>query len=149
MRSKASATVEPAAPLAALVRDVHLALRAAFDEALRPRGSTLRQVGVLAALKQSPGQSNAELARRFQMTPQSMIELLASLESAGLMVREPHPAGGRTLQARLTPAGSAHLRSCRAAMSETEATLLAGLTAADQGQLRQLLERWLSALDRG
>ena len=145
-RAKPPAAAEPAAPVAHLLREIHFALRAAFDEALRPRGRTLRQVGVLAALKQSPGLSNAELARRFQMTPQSMIELLVALESAGLVTRERHPDGGRVLQAQLTPAGASQLRACRSVMGETEALLLAGLSRDDQRQLRELLERWVASL---
>jgi DNA-binding MarR family transcriptional regulator len=134
--------------LGQLLRDTHQALRAAFDEALRPYGLTLRQMGVLAALRRSPGLSNAELARRFYMTPQSMVELLRGLEAAGLVARRPHPAGGRVLQANLTPAGAAALHACRSVMADTEARLLGDLDPHERRQLRDLLERWLASLRR-
>jgi DNA-binding MarR family transcriptional regulator len=129
-----------------LIRDVHWALRAALDEALAPHGLTLRQVGVLMALKRSPGLSNAELARGAFMTPQSMVELLSSMEGAGLVVRRPHPGGGRVLQAELTPAGTAALAACRSTMRETEDRLLADLSVGEQRELRALLARWLQSL---
>jgi DNA-binding MarR family transcriptional regulator len=137
---------EPQPPLGQLIRDVHLALRAAFDEALRPHGVTLRQLGVLAALMRSPGLSNADLARRFHMTPQSMVDLLRGLETTGLVVRRPHPAGGRVLQTELTSAGTAKLLACQAVMHDAEARLLAGVGQRDRLQLRNLLERVLATL---
>src|SRR5436305_7808749 len=118
---------EEPVPLGQLLRDALQAQRAAFDQVLQPHGLTLRQVGVLAALKRSPGLSNAELARRFFMTPQSMVELLRGLEAAGLVTRRPHPAGGRVLQAELTPAGTAALQAGRSVMDDTEARLLGDL----------------------
>ena len=132
--------------LAQLLRDVHLALRSAFDEALLPHGVTLRQVGVLGALHRSPGLSNADLARRFFMTPQSMVELLSGMESAGLVTRRPHPAGGRVLQAELTPAGTAKLLASHSVMADAEARLLAGFRPPERRQLRELLQRVLESL---
>ena len=134
--------------LGQLVRDVHRALQAAFNEALRPHGYSLRQAAVLAALMQSPGQSNAELARGFFMTPQSMVDLLKAMEDAGLIIRRPPPAGGRVLPAELTPAGVHALRTCRSVIADTEARLLADLAPQERRQLRDLLERCLTSLRR-
>jgi DNA-binding MarR family transcriptional regulator len=134
--------------LAALIRDFHRALQVAFDDALRPRGLTLRQVGVLATLQGTPRLSNAELARGSFMAPQSMGDLLGSLEAAGLISRHPHPAGGRMLAAELTPAGVAALHDCRAVIADTEGRLLADLPATERRLLRDLLERCLASLRR-
>ncbi|MBI3972476.1 MAG: MarR family transcriptional regulator [Chloroflexi bacterium] len=135
-------------PLGSLIRDTHRALWAALDEALRPYRLTLPQVGVLVALKRSPGLSNAELARGSFITPQSMAELLSGMEAAGLVTRRPHPAGGRVLPAELTPAGAATLQACRSAMMDVEARLLADLAPHEQRQLRDLLERCVASLRR-
>ena len=120
-----------------------MAFRAAVDEALRPQELNLRQVGVLASLKRSPGQSNADLARGASTTPQSMVEVLRGLEGAGLVERRPDPAGGRALQAELTPFGAAALGAGRAIIAQTESRLLADLTSAERSELRRLLERAL------
>jgi DNA-binding MarR family transcriptional regulator len=132
--------------LGQLLREVHQALRVAFDEALQPRGLSLRQVGVLATLRRSPGLSNADLARRFFMTPQSTVELLSGLETAGLVVRRPHPAGGRALPAELTPAGTAKLVACLSVIASAEERLLSGISLRERHQLHDLLERVLAAL---
>ena len=143
-----SAGAEPLPPplIGPLIRDVHLAFRAAVDRALRPHALSLPQLAILVSLKRSPGLSNADLARGAYMTPQSMVELLAGLESAGLVVRHPHPRGGRALQAKLTPAGNAALLAARATIAHTESALLAGLTTPERRQLHRLLERALTAL---
>ena len=132
--------------LGQLIRDVHMAFRAAVDEALRPQGLSLRQVAVLASLKRSPGQSNADLARGASMTPQSMVEVVRGLEGAALVGRRPHPGGGRALQAQLTPAGVAALTAGRAVIAQTESKLLSGLSMGERRQLRHLLERALALL---
>src|SRR5690349_3088702 len=82
------------APIGYLLRQAHQRWRAALDDALRPLGLSLPQVAIMAALKQSPGLSNAELARTAFVTPQTMVQLLTSIEVAGLVVRRRHPAGG-------------------------------------------------------
>jgi DNA-binding MarR family transcriptional regulator len=116
------------------------------DGALRGHGVTLRQVAVLASLKRRPGQSNADLARGAHMTPQSMVEVLGTLEAAGLVARRPRPTGGRSLAAELTAAGGRELEACRATIAQTEARLLAGLTPAERLRLRALLEKWLEGM---
>src|SRR5438094_9271381 len=113
--------------VAQLVREAERALHAAIDLALKPRGFSLRHVAVLEALRRTPGLSNADLARAQFMTPQSMFDLLSRMQADGMLRRRPHPAGGRVLQAELTPLGVAALRACRLVMAETEARLLAEL----------------------
>src|SRR5215207_7711686 len=58
---------------------------------------TPTQFGVLVQLDSSPGLSQAELGRRLLMTPQSMGELLVSLERLGHVVRGPRPGPGHPI----------------------------------------------------
>ena len=79
-----------------LVKRVQVALRSAMDRALLSEDLTTPQYGVLSALQKAPGLSNAELARRSFVTPQTMIRIVASLEDKGLVTRgapvaRPHP----------------------------------------------------------
>jgi DNA-binding MarR family transcriptional regulator len=127
-----------------LLRSLQHALLQSIDERLRPYGLTLIQFGVLAALKWSPGQSSADLARSRFVTPQTMNGVIASLWRARLITRRPHPQGGRVLQLRITAAGEEVVERCSAAVNELERTMLEGMPATDQKKLRDLLRECLS-----
>jgi DNA-binding MarR family transcriptional regulator len=124
-----------------ILKRVQHGLRAAMDAALRDLEVTSPQYAVLAFLEQSPGLSGAELARRAFVTPQTMHRIVAHLESAGLVSREPHPEVGRRLDATLTPAGRERLADCHRRVEAVEARLVAGLATAEREQLVTLLER--------
>lgn len=133
-------------PVIYLFRHVQAALRAAIEEALAPTALTGAQVAVLSALRSEPHLSNAELARASFVTPQSMVPLLGALEEKGLVVRCPHPSGGRAMPAELTSQGVDALQIGWTAVKTVEDRLLSGLTRADQYALRDMLERCLASL---
>lgn len=81
------------------------ALRGYLDAKLRTIGLTTPQYSVLAGLEFSGGLSNAELARRAFVTPQTMQAIIAALERDGLVKRAGHPAHGRVLTTELTQKG--------------------------------------------
>jgi DNA-binding MarR family transcriptional regulator len=141
-----SAPAAEPALVAQLLREAERAVHAAIDLALKPRGFSLRHVAVLEAVRTTPGLSNADLARAHFMTPQSMFDLLTSMESSGLVRRHPHPGGGRILQTELTPLGVAALRACRLVQAETEARLLHALAPDERRQLRLLLRRSVESI---
>jgi DNA-binding MarR family transcriptional regulator len=87
---------------------------------LSPVDLTVSQAAVLPALSVEPHLSNPDLAWDRFVTPQSMVALLSSLESRGLIVRRPHPAGGRAMPAEITARGSEQLMVVRMAMREVE-----------------------------
>lgn len=78
----------------AIKRAQHV-LRTRMDREMRPLGLTALQYAVLASLEAEPGASNAELARRAFVTPQTMQTMLAALERAGLVARSPDQTRGR------------------------------------------------------
>ena len=65
-----------------LLKRAQAALNAAMAGALRGHGATLSQYAVLTALDEEPGLSNAGLARRSFVTPQTMNQVLRELEKA-------------------------------------------------------------------
>lgn len=136
----------PFRPVTWLIREIHTALRAAGDDALRPLEITPTQAAVLSSLEFSPGSSNAELARLSHVTPQSMVEVLKSLEASGLIVRDRADEGGRALPARLTRDGSKKLMAVRLAMRGLETRLLSGFGESDQERFREMLEQCLELL---
>ena len=129
-----------------LLKQLQGALRAATDEALAPLDLTASQAAVLSALAYGSQLSNAELARNSFVTPQSMGEILQSLEARGLIVRRPHPSGGRAMPAELTAQGAKQLLAVHLAMREIEERVLRDLEGEDRTRLRQLLERCLASL---
>ncbi|MGH1488135.1 MAG: MarR family winged helix-turn-helix transcriptional regulator [Acidimicrobiales bacterium] len=112
---------------------------------LKPHGLSLPEYSTLAVLHWSPGLSNAELARRSLVTPQSMIEVVARLEQRGLVERQRHPEHGRILMTTVTDAGRELLQGALASLAAFEADLLIDIPTAEletvKGQLRSILDR--------
>jgi DNA-binding MarR family transcriptional regulator len=115
---------------------------------LREHGATLAQYAVLTALDEEPGLSNAGLARRAFVTPQTMNQVLQELEQKGWVARHPDPAHARILQADLTPAGRTALRACRLAVDAVEEQMLAPLAPGDIEQFMAALRACIQALSQ-
>jgi DNA-binding MarR family transcriptional regulator len=126
------------------------AVRAAITERVRPYGLTTLQYTTLSVLG-ARGQplSNAQLARRAYMTPQSMIEVIDALERKGLIRRNPHPNHRRVYPATLTAKGRRVLTACDAAVEEMEEEMLAGLGAEERESLLASLKTCVRALHAG
>jgi len=135
-------------PIALLLRQIQGAMRRAMEEALRDSGLTAAQANVLTELAYGQARSNAELARLYSVTPQSMVEILASLERRGLISRSAKPNQGRAMPAELTKEGHSQLLSVHLAMRQVEQRLLNALSTADISQLRKLLEACLIGIER-
>ena len=89
---------------------------------------TVTQFAVLTGLNEEPGLSNADLARRTFVTPQSMHAVLLELERLQFVVRRPHPQHQRVLQAELTEAGRRTLKSANKAVNSVEEQMLSKLS---------------------
>ena len=118
-----------------LLKEAQHALRLAMDRALGERGLTTPQYAVLSALDEEPGLSNADLARRAFVTPQTMNSIVVLLERAGLVERQPHAVHGRVLSTILTPAGAELVQSCHDIVGSIEERMLAPLNDAQRAQL--------------
>lgn len=99
----------------------------------------------LSILKRRAGLSNAQLARRSLVTPQTMIEILAGLERRGLVLREVDPAHGRILRAELTDAG---MRLISAAELRIEALQAEVLRDVSKEHRRIVLDVMFSMMQR-
>ena len=106
---------------------------------------SVQQYTALSVLRSRPGLSNAQLARRSLVTPQSMIEILSQLERRGLVRRDVDPSHGRILRTELTPAGHELLVAVDPAMASMQAQMLADVPEADRAIL---LAGMLSAMGR-
>ena len=124
-------------------------LRRQIDESLGPHGLTTAQYTTLSILR-SPGVlSNARLARRALITPQSMSQILAVLEEKGLIERTPDPDHGRILHVGLSAAGRGVLDACDRAVEEIEQRMLESLGDSDRVGLKASLIACVRALGGG
>src|ERR1039457_901745 len=133
--------------IAYLIGRVDNALRRAIWEAVSPMHLTLQQFTALSALSGHDHLSNAELAERTFMTPQSANEVTKVLVRKALIMRRAHPSHGRIIQLRLTAKGEALRGRADAAVLKVEQRTLATLTAARRRGFREHLKACLRALD--
>jgi DNA-binding MarR family transcriptional regulator len=103
-----------------------------MDAALKDLGTTTSQYAILSALQESPSISGADLARRCFITPQSVNELLAGMEKAGLIDRTPSPTHGRIVDISLSPMGAKRLRMASLVVDEIERMMLRGLSESER-----------------
>jgi len=132
-----------------LVGRIDRVVRRAMGTVLEGQGLSVNQYATLSVLDRRSGLSNAQLARRALVSPQSMNEVLLALERRGLVRRRAHPDHGRILQARLTAKGKALLARCDAEVHQVEARMVSGLSDDEQAGLRCSLLRSIHALQGG
>jgi DNA-binding MarR family transcriptional regulator len=128
--------------LAILLREPFRAGTELLHERLAERGHPEIRPPHGAALQylDDDGTQVSELARRAQVTKQSMAELVAHLERHGYVERVPDPADRRARLVRATPRGGEVYAIAREVVAELEARWTAQLGAARMRQLRALLE---------
>ena len=99
------------------------------------------QVTALVTLHHEPGLSNAQLARRCFVTPQSMNEVVIELERRKLLAREPDPSNHRILRAQLTRSGKKVIDAWEARTAELEQRLLGGFSEQEARRFRRSVAR--------
>ena len=110
-----------------------------------PGDLSMSERATLSRLERGDSMTSADLARADQITPQAMGNILAGLESKGLVERSAHPHDGRRIVVSLTEAGheqQSHKRDART--RQISDALTAGFTPAELDVLRAaapLLER--------
>ena len=110
---------------------------------------TVPQYTALSILRDRAGLSNAQLARRSYVTPQSMNEVIAALEREGLVVRAPAANHGRVLETTVTDNGLQVLARCDRAVTEMEDRMLADLDPAARTELLKALTECVHRLGAG
>lgn len=125
------------------------ALRREIGALVAPHGLTVPQYTALSVLRDRAGLSNAQLARRSYVTPQSMNEVIAALERDGLIARSPAANHGRVLETTVTDAGLAVLARCDAAVTEMEDRMLADFDEEGRALLLKALKDCVHRLGAG
>jgi len=122
-------------------------LRRRLSAAVEPAGLTLPAYTALSVLRAQDGLSNAQLARRSLVTPQSMSEVLTLLVDQGYVRRRAEPGHGRIIRTELTKAGRRALERCDRAVDDVEQEMLGDLDADEDASLRSVLIRCGRALE--
>jgi DNA-binding MarR family transcriptional regulator len=129
-----------------LIKRAQMVLHDAMAVALGSHDLTVTQFAVLVALEEVPGLSNADLARRAFVTPQSMHAVLQELERIEFVVRRPHPQHQRVLQAELTETGRHTLKSAATAVDAVEEQMLHKLSSPARATLSSALSSCIDSL---
>lgn len=116
-----------------------VATSARVTDELRSFDLGLLEYVCMTKLRNSPGMSNAELARETRVTRQAMNIALQRLQEAELITRPGSVPSGRSLPARLTRKGSALIRRAEEAVRSAEDQLLAGLNAKERREFKRML----------
>jgi DNA-binding MarR family transcriptional regulator len=110
-------------------------------------GVTLRQSVLLAAIAESEGASQSDLVRMTGVDRSTLAEMMARMESRGLIARAAARDDGRAKSVRLTAQGRRRLDSAIPAMRDVDKALLAAVPAANRALFRSLLVSLAEAAD--
>src|SRR3954466_10202115 len=112
-----------------MVKQVELVVRSRLDELVKPSGITALQYTSLTVLERHDGLSAAQLARDSFVTPQSIADVVRSLENRGLIRRERTPRNRRELLILLTETGRELLARYAEPVRELEERMVRDLTS--------------------
>jgi DNA-binding MarR family transcriptional regulator len=130
--------------LAYLVGRLDHILNKQFRDVLTPLGVTVNQYTALSVFRSLGTLSNAQLAERTMVSPQSANEMVKTMEGRGWIERKPDPSHGKIIQISLTEAGLSLLHRCDEKVIEVESAMFPNL---DEGQ-RQTLQSHLKSAVR-
>jgi len=125
-----------------LIRRAQILVTRNLTDCLRDYDLTSTQYLLLSLSRRGRELSSASLARRFTISPQSMNEMIATLEQKQLVVRTVAGEKRRTLHISLTPEGAQLLKACDREVDRMEKRLFSALSAAELDSLRTALMKF-------
>ncbi|MFZ2995674.1 MarR family winged helix-turn-helix transcriptional regulator [Sphingobium sp.] len=137
---------DPYATIGFALKQAQQALRTRMDAELRKIGLTTPQYAVLAYLKVEAGASNATLARRAFVTPQTMQAILVTLEKSAFIKRTAHPEHRRVQKTELTASGHHVLEAASTIVADAETRLRDAAAPLDPQTATAMLLRLAQAL---
>ncbi|MFM0646105.1 MarR family transcriptional regulator [Paraburkholderia bryophila] len=154
MSKNHNSPVEAAAPrtrrtslrLTYVIGSLDRILRRRMTEALAPLGLTLAQFTALSVLEAKGQASNAQVAERSFITPQSANEVMNAMAGRNWISREPDPTHGRIVLLQLTDEGRAVLRECEQAVKIIEKQMMEGIELDTASALQTHLETFVRNL---
>ena len=123
-----------------LIKRIETEVTAKMNKALTEYDVTLSQFIVLNFVNDNPNDlSSAQLSRRFNMTPQSMNEVVTTLQRKELIEKNVDADNKRILRISLTDKGLDILNQCNEKIDAVEKDLFGRLPNADLQTLRDLI----------
>lgn len=108
-------------------------------------GMNLKQVAMLALLRDNGALPQQELCDRMGMTQNTVVTWLNELEDAGYIERIRDPEDRRKHNVTITARGTEALERAETELRRLEDDVLSGLTADERTQLRKLMAKALDA----
>lgn len=128
-----------------LIKRVEVEVRMQMLNALSPYELTPLQYTLMSFVDVDGSNfSSAQLSRRFSMTPQSMNEIVATLQRKMLLDKTIDPNHKRILRLSLTQKGKDMLVLCNQAINEVEGNLFMYLNMEELSTYRTLLSKILA-----
>lgn len=122
-----------------LIKRLEVASRVLLETELKDLDLTPSQYTTLSMLGTTSEASSSDLARRVLVTPQSMSEMIMSLDRKGLIKRKENETNRRVLGISLSPAGRALLEKAEHRVDALEARLFSSLTPSGLLAMREAL----------
>ncbi len=122
-------------------------LRKELSEALAPLNLTLQQYAALQILNNNEKMSNAKLAKRSFMTPQSTNEMVGALETKSLITRQADANHGRIIHIQISKEGKRVLRKADTAVLKIEKRMLDNIPQNARAKFRDQLIACVAGLN--
>ncbi len=135
--------------LSDILKKTELAMRFCIDVGLAPLKMTFSQYQVLSCLEVSKNLTNADLARKSQVTPQTMIRILQNLERDGFIRKGAPTENKLKIEMELTPRGLKAICDAHIVVNEIELKALKGLGKKERAAFQATLEHCLGNLLKG
>ena len=123
-----------------------LIVRPVVDTFGKGEGVTLAQFAALSMIAGLKEATTTSLARRLQISPQSVNEVIAALQASGYVIKSPSPSDGRSYVLSLSQEGFAQLRKAESAIDRAEDYLFEGVPEETRHLLWTVLAR---VIERG
>lgn len=129
-----------------VIKRTQQVLRLRMDKELIEAGITTPQYAALSVLEEDQGLSNAELARRCFLRPQTMHKIVTGLEDKGFIERKSDPSHGRKIKTKLTPEGMEVLANGHKIVKQIEAEMTRNLSPKQIKETADRLEMCIDVL---
>src|SRR5690625_2129623 len=149
-QSKKNTVISSSRPsgIAYLVGRLDHVLKRGIRNCLRPYGVTPAQYTALSIFRVHEQLSNAQLAERSMVSPQSANEMVKIMEKRGWILRQIAKTQGRIIPIQLTPAGFDLLEKCDQQVAKLETAMLATLSNSNKHDLQNHLRKMIRNLNQ-
>jgi DNA-binding MarR family transcriptional regulator len=124
-----------------LLKEVQQDLRKRMDRALTELDLTTSQYSVLSELQEFPGLSNADLARKSFVTPQTMNLIVQKLEVRDLVGRSPSASHGKIMNIEVTSKGEDLLNKANELVLDVQNEIFSRISEDETIALTEILKK--------